>query len=90
MGVRTLLADWTVTGYLCPGASEFLPARQVSSYSLDGGNVRQYLDKTRKGEPIPFDHSTIGIAWVIVNALAELHRNGFLHRDLNCLNLLYV
>ncbi|KDO18084.1 TKL protein kinase [Saprolegnia parasitica CBS 223.65] len=54
---------------------------------MDGGNLRQYLDKKRKGESVPFDYSTLDIAWVIANALADLHRNGFMHRDLKSLNV---
>ncbi|KDO17839.1 hypothetical protein SPRG_21778 [Saprolegnia parasitica CBS 223.65] len=57
---------------------------------MDGGNLRQYLDKKREGEPVPFEYSTLDIAWVIANALADLHRNGFLHRDPKSLNTLLV
>ncbi|EQC26326.1 TKL protein kinase, variant [Saprolegnia diclina VS20] len=55
---------------------------------MDGGNLRQYLDKKRKGEPTEVDYSTLDIAWVIANGLADLHRNGYVHRDLKSLNVL--
>ncbi|KDO19953.1 TKL protein kinase [Saprolegnia parasitica CBS 223.65] len=55
---------------------------------IDGGNLRQYLDKKRKGEATEVEYSTLDIAWVIANALADLHRNGFMHRDLKSRNVL--
>ncbi|OQR80629.1 hypothetical protein ACHHYP_17402 [Achlya hypogyna] len=55
---------------------------------MDGGDLRGYLNMKRKGEPVPVEYSTLDVAWVIANALADLHHNGVLHRDLKSLNVL--
>ncbi|OQR84353.1 protein kinase [Achlya hypogyna] len=53
---------------------------------MDGGDLRGYLDK--KGEAVPVEYSTLEVAWVVVNALADLHNVGPLHRDLKSQNVL--
>ncbi|EQC31209.1 TKL protein kinase [Saprolegnia diclina VS20] len=55
---------------------------------MDGGNLREYLDKKREGESVPIEYSTLDVAWVLASALADLHRNGFVHRDLKSHNVL--
>ncbi|OQR89304.1 hypothetical protein ACHHYP_06362, partial [Achlya hypogyna] len=55
---------------------------------MDGGDLRQYLNKKRLGLPTPVEVSTMQVAWVVANALADLHHNGLLHRDLKSLNIL--
>ncbi|OQR83454.1 hypothetical protein ACHHYP_14690, partial [Achlya hypogyna] len=55
---------------------------------MDGGDLRQYLDKKSKGQPTSTTYSALDVAWVLANALADLHHNGLLHRDLKSLNVL--
>ncbi|OQR80631.1 serine/threonine-protein phosphatase 6 regulatory ankyrin repeat subunit C-like [Achlya hypogyna] len=55
---------------------------------MDGGDLRGYLSKKSKGEPVPVEYTTLEVAWVIANALADLHHNGLLHRDLKSHNVL--
>ncbi|OQR91706.1 hypothetical protein ACHHYP_20174 [Achlya hypogyna] len=55
---------------------------------MDGGDLRHYLDKKRKGETVPIEYSTLEVAWVIANALADLHHEDLLHRDLKSHNVL--
>ncbi|OQR91705.1 ankyrin repeat and protein kinase domain-containing protein 1 [Achlya hypogyna] len=55
---------------------------------MDGGNLRQYLDKKRDGVPVPVNYSTLEVAWVIANAILDLHHAGLLHRDLKSNNVL--
>ncbi|OQR85376.1 protein kinase [Achlya hypogyna] len=40
---------------------------------MDGGDLRGYLDKKSRGEAVPVEYSALEVAWVISNALADLH-----------------
>ncbi|OQR83928.1 hypothetical protein ACHHYP_14115, partial [Achlya hypogyna] len=55
---------------------------------MDGGDLRGYLDKKSRGEAVPVEYSTLEVAWVVANALADLHNAGLLHRDLKSHNVL--
>ncbi|KDO22641.1 TKL protein kinase [Saprolegnia parasitica CBS 223.65] len=55
---------------------------------MDGGDLRGYLDAKRRGEPTKVDVSSLEVAWVLANALADMHHNGLLHRDLKSQNVL--
>ncbi|KDO18992.1 TKL protein kinase [Saprolegnia parasitica CBS 223.65] len=55
---------------------------------MDGGDLRSYLDAKRRGEPTKVDVSSLEVAWVLANALADMHHSGLLHRDLKSQNVL--
>ncbi|OQR88935.1 protein kinase [Achlya hypogyna] len=55
---------------------------------LDGGNLRGYLNKKRMGEAVPVEYSSLEVAWVVANALADLHHYNLTHRDLKSHNVL--
>ncbi|OQS07769.1 serine/threonine-protein kinase TNNI3K isoform X6 [Thraustotheca clavata] len=55
---------------------------------MDGGDLRSYLDKKQKNLPITTTYSSLEIAWVIVNGLADIHQCGCIHRDLKSKNVL--
>ncbi|OQR83929.1 hypothetical protein ACHHYP_14112, partial [Achlya hypogyna] len=64
------------------------PDLQLVLEYMDGGDLRNYLNKKRKGEAVPVEYSTLEVAWVIANALADLHHEDLLHRDLKSHNVL--
>ncbi|OQR94026.1 protein kinase [Achlya hypogyna] len=64
------------------------PQVQLVLEYMDGGNLRGYLDKKRDGVAVPVEYSILEVAWVVANALADLHHEGFVHRDLNSSNVL--
>ncbi|EQC25440.1 serine/threonine protein kinase [Saprolegnia diclina VS20] len=53
---------------------------------MDAGDLRSYLDAKRLGRATKVDVSSLEVAWVLANALADLHHNGLLHRDLKSHN----
>ncbi|EQC26691.1 serine/threonine protein kinase [Saprolegnia diclina VS20] len=55
---------------------------------MDGGDLRSYVDAKRLGEPTKIDVSSLQVAWVLANALADLHHNGVFHHDLESYNVL--
>ncbi|OQR89472.1 protein kinase [Achlya hypogyna] len=55
---------------------------------MDGGDLRKYLNNKRDGVPVAVEYSTFEVAWVIANAIADLHHAGLLHRDLKSKNVL--
>ncbi|EQC26667.1 TKL protein kinase [Saprolegnia diclina VS20] len=55
---------------------------------MDGGDLRSYLDAKRLGQPTKVTISALEVAWVLANALADLHHTGLLHRDLKSHNVL--
>ena len=54
---------------------------------MDGGDLRSYLDAKRLGEPTKVDVSALEVAWVIANALADLHHNGVFHHEIESYNV---
>ncbi|OQR80569.1 hypothetical protein ACHHYP_17458 [Achlya hypogyna] len=54
---------------------------------MDGGDLRQFLNKKRDGQHIDNDYTTLEVSWVIANALSDLHHDGVIHRDLKSNNI---
>ncbi|OQS02201.1 kinase [Thraustotheca clavata] len=63
-------------------ASRDLNCPKVAMDLMDCGTLRDYIDAKRKGAPTKFDVTTLQVAWVLANALADLHLNGIIHRDI--------
>ncbi|OQR88940.1 ankyrin 2,3/unc44 [Thraustotheca clavata] len=55
---------------------------------MDCGNLRQHLDAKRTGIETKINVTPLQVAWVLANALAELHSKKMMHRDLKSLNVL--
>ncbi|KDO22154.1 TKL protein kinase [Saprolegnia parasitica CBS 223.65] len=55
---------------------------------MDGGNLRTYLDKKKSGEKMSLNMTKLEVAWVVANALRDLHSMGFAHGDIKSLNVL--
>ncbi|KDO22633.1 TKL protein kinase [Saprolegnia parasitica CBS 223.65] len=85
------------TMYRCnsPYVQELLAVSGVGTTSpklvleyMDAGDLRSYLDAKRLGEPTKVNVSPLQVAWVIANALADLHNNSVFHHDLESYNVL--
>ncbi|OQR94498.1 hypothetical protein ACHHYP_01269 [Achlya hypogyna] len=68
--------------------SHLSPHVQLVLEYMDGGDLRNYLYRKSKGEVMAVEYSTLEVAWVIANALADLHHEDLLHRDLKSHNVL--
>ncbi|OQS04788.1 kinase [Thraustotheca clavata] len=55
---------------------------------MDGGNLRSYLDKKRCNMATSINFSTLDLAWVIADGLADIQYNRCIHRDLKSHNIL--
>ncbi|KDO20977.1 TKL protein kinase [Saprolegnia parasitica CBS 223.65] len=55
---------------------------------MDQGTLYDYLAKKRRGEPVAIEVTTVQVAWVIANALLDLHRQNIIHRDVKSLKVL--
>ncbi|OQR91645.1 protein kinase [Achlya hypogyna] len=64
------------------------PSTQLVLEYMDGGDLREYLDKKRDCVAVAVEYTALEVAWVVANALADLHHNGLLHRDLKSHNVL--
>ncbi|OQR91299.1 pfs, nacht and ankyrin domain protein [Achlya hypogyna] len=76
--------------YLLPLIAAVAPVGSVPQLVtpfMDGGNLRQHLNLQKVGEPTAVRVSTWQIAWVVANALRELHSRGMLHRDVKSDNI---
>ncbi|EQC26674.1 serine/threonine protein kinase [Saprolegnia diclina VS20] len=54
---------------------------QLITEFMDQGNVLDYLRKKREGEHVAVEVTTVQVAWVIANALQDLHRQSIIHRN---------
>ncbi|KDO17349.1 hypothetical protein SPRG_17220, partial [Saprolegnia parasitica CBS 223.65] len=54
---------------------------------MDQGDLRAYLQKKRHGQSVALDVSTLDVALVLAHALADLHKQNIIHRDVNSLNI---
>ncbi|OQS07843.1 ankyrin repeat domain-containing protein 50-like, partial [Thraustotheca clavata] len=55
---------------------------------MDGGDLRSYLDIKQDMENTVITYSSLEIAWVIANGLADIHSCRCIHRDLKSPNVL--
>ncbi|KDO25044.1 TKL protein kinase [Saprolegnia parasitica CBS 223.65] len=54
---------------------------------MDQGDLFAYLKKKQHGQSVALDVSTVDVALVLAHALADLHKQGIIHRDVNSLNI---
>ncbi|EQC30448.1 TKL protein kinase [Saprolegnia diclina VS20] len=93
-GVAALIEEME-TMQLChsPYVLELLAVTKMPSPKLileymDGGDLRSFLDAKRLNQSTKVDVSSLEVAWVVANALADMHHNGLLHRDIKSPNVL--
>ncbi|EQC31903.1 TKL protein kinase [Saprolegnia diclina VS20] len=55
---------------------------------MNGGTLRNYLDKKALNERTPMNLSSLQVAWVVISALRDLHAKHLLHRDIKSQNVL--
>ncbi|KDO20169.1 TKL protein kinase [Saprolegnia parasitica CBS 223.65] len=55
---------------------------------MDGGSLRTHLEKKRMNERTPVHVTNLHVAWVIANALRDLHAKKLVHRDIKSGNIL--
>ncbi|EQC30076.1 TKL protein kinase [Saprolegnia diclina VS20] len=63
-------------------------APQLIFEYMDGGSVTRYLEKVASDKPVSVTYAPIEIAWVVANALKDLHANNIVHRDIKTDNIL--
>ncbi|EQC30468.1 TKL protein kinase [Saprolegnia diclina VS20] len=87
MGTMQMCNSPYVLQLLAVSGAGTLSPKLVLEY-MDAGDLRSYLDAKRLGRATKVDVSSLEVAWVLANALADLHHNGLLHRDLKSHNVL--
>ncbi|OQR88686.1 kinase [Thraustotheca clavata] len=50
---------------------------------MDYGNLRSYLDNMRNGIPTEIKVTSLQVAWILANALFDLHHNNIIYRGLS-------
>ncbi|KDO22844.1 TKL protein kinase [Saprolegnia parasitica CBS 223.65] len=55
---------------------------------MDGGSLRAYLDQKRLKQRLSVNVTSLQVAWVVANALNDLHAKDIIHRDIKSHNVL--
>ncbi|OQR81487.1 kinase [Thraustotheca clavata] len=55
---------------------------------MDCGDLRRYHEDKRMGRPTQIQVTSFEVAWVVANALVDLHAQNALHRDIKSSNIL--
>ncbi|KDO21273.1 TKL/RAF protein kinase [Saprolegnia parasitica CBS 223.65] len=54
---------------------------------MDGDSLETYLRKKRLGLDVPRSYTPLDVAWVVANALRDLHSRGYFHRNIKSSNI---